>query len=69
MASRYYGERAPDLLGLMSPSEVSALFHVDAKTVARWSEQGKLHAIRTLGGHRRYMASEVLARLHGMPGR
>jgi excisionase family DNA binding protein len=62
-------ERGPDLLGLMSPAEVASLFHVDAKTVARWSEEGKLRSIRTLGGHRRYLKSEVLSIVHGRSSR
>ena len=44
---------------LLTPREVAALFHVDAKTVTRWADAGKLHAVRTLGGHRRYRAEEV----------
>jgi excisionase family DNA binding protein len=43
------------------------MFHVDAKTVARWAEDGKLSSIRTLGGHRRYIASEVHALLRRVP--
>jgi excisionase family DNA binding protein len=34
---------------------------VDPKTVTRWAQQGKLHSIRTLGGHRRYREAEVHA--------
>jgi len=44
---------------LLTPSEVAALFRVDPKTVTRWAKAGKLTAIRTLGGHRRYKASQV----------
>jgi excisionase family DNA binding protein len=44
---------------LLTPSEVAALFRVDPKTVTRWAKAGKLTSIRTLGGHRRYRASEV----------
>ena len=44
---------------LLTPSEVAALFRVDPKTVTRWAKSGKLTAIRTLGGHRRYRKSEV----------
>jgi excisionase family DNA binding protein len=29
------------------------------KTVTRWARAGKLTAIRTLGGHRRFRASEI----------
>jgi excisionase family DNA binding protein len=52
---------------LLTPSEVATMFHVDAKTVARWAEDGKLSSIRTLGGHRRYLASEVLGLLRRVP--
>ena len=44
---------------LLTPSEVAALFRVDPKTVTRWAQQGKLRSIRTLGGHRRFRASEI----------
>ena len=44
---------------LMTPAEVAALFRVDPKTVTRWADAGKLTAIRTLGGHRRYREDEV----------
>ena len=44
---------------LLTPSEVAAMFRVDPKTVTRWAKSGKLTAIRTLGGHRRYRQSEV----------
>ena len=48
---------------LLTPAEVAALFRVDPKTVTRWAKAGKLTAIRTLGGHRRYRQSEVLGLL------
>ncbi|MFZ0325502.1 MAG: BldC family transcriptional regulator [Actinomycetes bacterium] len=48
---------------LLTPAEVAALFRVDPKTVTRWAKAGKLSAIRTLGGHRRFRESEVLALL------
>ena len=48
---------------LLTPSEVAALFRVDPKTVTRWAKAGKLTAIKTLGGHRRYKESEVKALL------
>ena len=44
---------------LLTPAEVAAIFRVDPKTVTRWAKSGKLTAIRTLGGHRRYRQSEV----------
>jgi len=48
---------------LLTPAEVAALFRVDPKTVTRWAKAGKLTSIRTLGGHRRYRATEVYALL------
>ncbi len=51
------GEGRPD--ELLTPSEVAAMFRVNPKTVTRWARSGKLSAIRTLGGHRRFRASEV----------
>ena len=48
---------------LLTPSEVATLFRVDPKTVTRWAKVGKLTAIKTLGGHRRYRESEVKALL------
>lgn len=44
---------------LLTPSEVAKLFRVNPKTVTRWARAGKLTAIRTLGGHRRFRASEI----------
>ena len=44
---------------LLTPSEVAQLFRVNPKTVTRWARAGKLTAIRTLGGHRRFRASEI----------
>ena len=46
---------------LLTPAEVASLFRVDPKTVTRWAKAGKISAIRTLGGHRRYREAEVLA--------
>jgi excisionase family DNA binding protein len=46
---------------LLTPSEVAKRFRVDPKTVTRWAKAGKLSSIRTLGGHRRFKASEVEA--------
>jgi excisionase family DNA binding protein len=50
----------PDSERLLTPAEVAAMFRVDPKTVTRWARDGRLTAIRTLGGHRRYVETEVL---------
>jgi excisionase family DNA binding protein len=52
---------------LLTPAEVAAMFGVDTKTVIRWEQAGKLTAIRTLGGHRRFFASEIRRVLAVMP--
>lgn len=44
---------------LLTPAEVAAMFRVSPKTVTRWARAGKLTALRTLGGHRRFRAAEV----------
>lgn len=49
----------PEPDALLTPSEVAEMFRVDPKTVTRWAKAGKLSSIRTLGGHRRFRASEV----------
>jgi excisionase family DNA binding protein len=50
---------------LLAPAEVAQLFGVGPKTVTRWARTGKLNAVRTLGGHRRYRATEIQALLGG----
>ncbi len=49
----------PQVDTLLTPAEVAALFRVNPKTVTRWARAGKITAIRTLGGHRRFRASEI----------
>lgn len=46
---------------LLRPSQVAALFNVDPKTVSSWADSGKLTVVWTLGGHRRYLETEVMA--------
>lgn len=51
--------------GLLTPEEVAQVFRVDPKTVTRWANAGKLPALRTPGGHRRFRAEDVRALLTG----
>lgn len=61
MTMQIAGARSVANDSLMTPAEVAALFRVSPKTVARWSRAGKLTALRTLGGHRRFRMEEVQA--------
>jgi excisionase family DNA binding protein len=71
--TRYSGARSRLLPGgnaldgdeerLLTPAQVAALFRVDPKTVTRWAAGGQIKSIRTVGGHRRFRESEVLALL------
>lgn len=54
---------ADDLPDLLTPTEVARIFRVDPKTVTRWNRDGRLVAIRTLGGHRRFRWADVKALL------
>lgn len=64
MKSRPARQKPPALL---TSGEVAEMFRVDPATVTRWENTGKLTAIRTLGGHRRFRADEIDALLKGAP--
>ena len=49
---------------LLTPAEVAAMLRVSSKTPSRWALTGKLDAIRTPGGHRRFREADVLALLN-----
>lgn len=44
----------------LTRSEVARLFEVSPATVARWTREGKLPFVLTLGGQRRYVRAEIL---------
>lgn len=52
----------------LTPAEARAKFGVDPKTLVRWATAGTLTPVRTLGGHRRYRESEILALLEQREG-
>ena len=55
---------------LLTPAEVAVMFRVNPKTVTRWARAGKISAVRTLGGHRRFRADEIrrfLAQVEDLP--
>ncbi len=60
-----HGEEAEVTEKLLTPSEVAELFKVNPKTVTRWARAGKITAIRTLGGHRRFRADEIRSLFEG----
>lgn len=47
----------------IGPAEVGLAIGVNAKTVSRWAATGKIPSTWTLGGHRRFLLSEVRAAL------
>jgi excisionase family DNA binding protein len=55
-------ERDVDRFGedeLLTPAEAARRLGVTPNTVTRWSRAGKISAIQTIGGHRRYRCSEI----------
>lgn len=49
----------------LTVSEVADLFHVSAKTVVRWANDGRLPYMATLGGHRRFPRGPIEAMVAG----
>ncbi len=52
---------APGTATYLHAGEVADLLGVSPKTIARWSNQGRLPFQRTLGGHRRYPEPAIRA--------
>ena len=46
---------------LLTTREAADILGVGPTTVKRWSDEGKLPALKTAGGHRRYREGDVLA--------
>jgi excisionase family DNA binding protein len=44
---------------LLTTAEAAAMFRVAPATVTRWADAGKLSTTRTIGGQRRFYASEI----------
>ena len=64
-ASAQDGPQPPQDAGLLlRPAEVAAMFHVNPRTVTKWANEGKLGALKTPGGTRRFYESEVRAHLN-----
>ena len=54
---------------VLTRADVARIFSVTPNTVSRWSREGKLPSVRTLGGQRRYLLEDVarLAARAGIP--
>lgn len=50
---------------LLTPQELSRMLRVDPKTTTRWAKAGRVHSLRTMGGHRRYYLREIEALIRG----
>jgi putative resolvase len=44
---------------LLTSHQVAKLLNVWPETLRRWEKEGKLKALRTPGGHRRYKESQI----------
>ena len=44
----------------LSRGDVAEIFNVSPNTITRWADAGKLHYVRTLGGHRRYEKETII---------
>src|SRR6185437_1774886 len=44
---------------LLTPAEAARKLGVTPNTVTRWSRAGKISAIQTMGGHRRFRRAEI----------
>jgi excisionase family DNA binding protein len=50
---------------LMTPGEVGKALRVDAKTVTRWVQAGRIRGVKTPGGHTRLYRSDIDAIVNG----
>lgn len=46
---------------LLHPKEAAALLGIDRRTLTRAAQRGRIKAVRTPGGHRRYYEADVAA--------
>ena len=43
----------------LTPKEAAAFLNVSTESIRNWTKAGKLSAVTTLGGHRRFMVEEI----------
>lgn len=49
---------------LLTPGEASKLLNVTIRTLLNWDYRGKINCLRTEGGHRRFLKSDLLSIVH-----
>lgn len=49
-------------------SDVAKMLHVSPKTVSRWAKEGRIPHLSTLGGHRRFPATEIERLMNELSG-
>ena len=54
-------EGRPISTGYLTASGAADILHVSPKTISRWAKEGRLPHRKTLGGHTRYIESEIRA--------
>jgi excisionase family DNA binding protein len=59
----YAGEK------FLRTSDVAKMLHVSPKTVSRWAKEGRIPHLSTLGGHRRFPATEIERLMDELSGR
>jgi excisionase family DNA binding protein len=52
-------ETGPAAEEFLRPAEAAKLLHVSPQTISRWAKEGRIAYVVTLGGHRRFRATEV----------
>ena len=43
----------------LTPKEAAAILNVSTESIRNWTKAGKLRAVTTLGGHRRFLVEEI----------
>lgn len=43
----------------LTPKEAAAVLNVSTESIRNWTKAGKLNAVTTLGGHRRFLVDEI----------
>jgi len=44
----------------LRPEEVAKIFNVTVRTLLNWDYKGKIKSVRTKGGHRRFLRSDII---------